>query len=68
MQQNMYSILLKIDELEQKQHILERYKVDIEANRNFTYTVEEPMVTQIDISAWSGDSCDQLLTVQFYMP
>lgn len=49
-QQNMHNILSKIDELEQEQHVLEQHQADVEANRNFTYTVEEPMVRQIDIS------------------
>lgn len=49
-QQDMHGILSKIDELEQEEHILGQHKADVEANRNFTYTVETPKVRQIDIS------------------
>ena len=49
-QQDMHIILSKIDELDQEQHILDQHKADIEANKNFKYTVETPKVRQIDIS------------------
>ena len=49
-QKTMHNILAKIDELEQEQHVLNQHKADVEANRNFTYTVEEPLIRQVDIS------------------
>ena len=49
-QKTMHNILSKIDELEQEQHILSQHKADVQANRNFTYTVEEPLIKQVDIS------------------
>ena len=49
-QQDMHINLSKIDELDQEQHILDQHKADVEANKNFEYTVETPKVRQIDIS------------------
>ena len=48
-QQDLQSILAKVNELEQEQTVVEEHKSQVEANKNFTYTVTEEQSKQVDI-------------------
>ncbi|MBP0036594.1 MAG: 50S ribosome-binding GTPase [Roseofilum sp. SID1] len=40
--------LSKLNQLQQEEHILEQHQADINANRNFTYTVKIPKTRKVD--------------------